>query len=140
MGFDVNGVQPKSVQGEYFRNNVWWWSRLWHFVCDIADDILTDEDKPLGLFNEGHIISEEKAVVIARRLLEAYLQQDLYDEQIRATALKFEPSIERSVIQALKKVGPGIRLVPTTNSYPFSWDNAKEFAEFCQDSGGFQIY
>ena len=35
MGMDVYGKEPKNETGEYFRSNVWWWRRLWDFVCDI---------------------------------------------------------------------------------------------------------
>ena len=34
MGMDVYGKKPKSPQGEYFRNNVWYWHPLWDFCQD----------------------------------------------------------------------------------------------------------
>jgi len=91
MGFDINGINPKSdtpqppwgdteeaqkayrdwldnTKGAYFRNNVWWWRPLWVYVCSVCDDILTHEDKEHGHYNDAWLIDEEKAIRIAIRL------------------------------------------------------------------------
>ena len=54
--------------GHYFRNNVWWWRPLWEFICHTCDDILTEQEKEAGSYNDGKEISESKANVIASRL------------------------------------------------------------------------
>ena len=78
MGFDLSGLNPNMTRpqpdlppfpdrtdkdwakyndwqeencGTYFRNNVWWWRPLWHFVTNICDDILTEKDMEQGSFN-----------------------------------------------------------------------------------------
>jgi hypothetical protein len=139
MGFDVNGLDAKSERGTYFRNNIWRWPRLWQLVCEVADDVLTEEDKCSGQFNGGHIISADKAEVIARRLHEACLQQDLYEKQIQDSSQKMKPGIEQVLMKAFSNDSGETEMTPATEGYPFSWDNVKEFAAFCQDSGGFQI-
>jgi len=48
MGMDVFGKQ----KGRYFRNNVWWWRRLWDFVAHI--DELYSKEK-----NANRLISED---------------------------------------------------------------------------------
>ena len=55
-----------EVPGHYFRNNVWWWRPLWHFVTVTCDNILTEKDMEQGSFNDGHKISKTKAVKIAK--------------------------------------------------------------------------
>ena len=52
--------------GAYFRNNVWAWRPLWHFVTCICEDFLTEEDINAGSFNDGYKISKIKAKRIAR--------------------------------------------------------------------------
>ena len=52
MGMDVYGLEPRKEKGEYFRNNVWWWRRLWAFVASI--DEMYSEEK-----NTNRLISEE---------------------------------------------------------------------------------
>ena len=34
MGFDLYGNNKENSEGEYFRNNVWWWRRLADYVCE----------------------------------------------------------------------------------------------------------
>ena len=52
MGMDVFGNEPKNKTGKSFRNNVWWWRRLWAFVASI--DEMYSEEK-----NTNRLISEE---------------------------------------------------------------------------------
>ena len=95
MGFDLSGMNPNLTRpqpklppmtertskhweqyfewqdencGTYFRNNVWWWRPLWHFVTGVCDDILTEKDMEQGTWNDGHKISKTKAGKIAKRL------------------------------------------------------------------------
>jgi DnaJ-class molecular chaperone len=143
--------------GVYFRNNVWWWRPLWNFVTKISNDILTEKDIESGSYNDGHKISKTKAVKIAKRLyklietdqVKAY--ESMYKKQIEsleqvdcdicdATGKRQEPP----------KTGAGDRECNGCNgtgkvddwdkSYPFSEDNVREFANFCFNSGGFQIW
>ena len=39
MGMDVCGRAPHTKQGEYFRNNMWWWRPLADYICEIAPEI-----------------------------------------------------------------------------------------------------
>jgi hypothetical protein len=36
---DVCGRAPRTKQGEYFRNNMWWWRPLADYICVIAPEI-----------------------------------------------------------------------------------------------------
>ena len=54
--------------GEYFRANVWFWRPIWNFVCEVCPDILTEEDYEKGHYNDNHLIEEDRARDIAKRL------------------------------------------------------------------------
>ena len=69
MGFDLYGVSPKNKNGEYFRNNVWWWRPLWQYVAVECSDLLTDKDIEAGGYNDNHKIKARQAEKIADRLL-----------------------------------------------------------------------
>ena len=69
MGFDLYGVSPKNKNGEYFRNNVWWWRPLWQYVSVECSDLLTDKDIEAGGYNDNHKIKARQAEKIADRLL-----------------------------------------------------------------------
>ena len=68
MGFDLYSLgNHKNANGEYFRNNVWWWRRLADFVCEHTG-VIKEENKPEWQSNGGHEVSEEQAVQIAKQL------------------------------------------------------------------------
>ncbi len=56
--------------GDYFRANVWGWRPIWSFVCEVCPDILTEEDFEKGQYNDNHLIEEDRARDIAKRLRE----------------------------------------------------------------------
>jgi len=102
--------------GIYFRNNVWWWRPLWDFTCYYVG-CLTDKDHQEGHSNGGHIISANKAKQIAVTLKEL-----LEGGEVNLYKAWHENQEESSEYK-----------------YPFNEDNVKAFANFCKDSGGFQI-
>ena len=142
--------------GVYFRNNVWSWRPLWHFVVRTCDNILTDKDIERGSFNDGHKISKTKAGKIARKLYKL-----IETDQVKAYETKYKKelaSLEQvdceicdatGKRQEPPKTGAGDRECNGCNgagkkddwakSYPFSEDNVREFANFCANSGGFVI-
>ena len=142
--------------GVYFRNNVWWWRPLWNFVCNSCDDILTEKDIEGGSWNDGHRISRTKAGKIAKRLY--HMIEDGRVEEYENGYKKQLESLEQvdcEICDATGKrkeppsTGAGDRECNGCNgtgkkddwakSYPFSEDNVREFADFCENSGGFEI-
>jgi DnaJ-class molecular chaperone len=152
MGFDLIGVQPQNKKGEYFRNNCWWWRPLWHFVATFCKDILTEQDIEGGSWNNGHRIDANKALKVAIRLehlvnlgqVKAAVKE--YKKALKALPLE-KCEICNGTGQRNDKIvqgecnacrGKGKRKSWQTN-YPFDEQNVKEFAEFCRNSGGFEI-
>ena len=150
MGFDLSGMNPNMVTpepklppftertdkhwaeyhewqdencGVYFRNNVWSWRPLWNFVSSVCESILTEKDIESGSYNDGHAISKTKANRIASRLFKL----------IRKGDVKAYESAYRRQQQSLSEDD-------WDRSYPFSEDNVREFANFCLNSGGFEIW
>ena len=115
----------KANPGVYFRNNCWWWRPLWNYCYAIADDIISEEVWDSGQSNNGAGLNSRDAKALGERLLAtidsgecvkysiAYMKRCLEDEE------------------AGDKFG---------NSYPFDVDNVREFAKFCIESGGFEIW
>ena len=124
-------LREEENPGVYFRNNVWWWRRLWQFTCMECDDFLDSEDIQGGDNNDGHVITEEKASAIAKRL------QEKIDD---GTAAEFE----RQVNEYQESVEKDDNGWPKSDNdfmanYPFSVGNVQRFIEFCSESGGFEI-
>jgi len=117
MGFDLIGKNTN------FRNNAWWWRPLWQYVTETCQDILTEKDIESGSYNNGHLINEDKALKIARRL----------ELALKSGAVKKHEESYRAHLETLPKDN-------FNKNYPFNEENVKEFSEFCRKSGGFKIW
>ena len=124
--------------GIYFRNNCWWWRPLWIYVCNECDDILDVGDIEHGGYNDGHLITEDKACAIAKRLFELIDSGEVkgYEDFHSKQADEAKAVNERYLADGGKKYGDGWNWA---ESYPFSVDNVRDFATFCSESGGFEI-
>jgi len=150
MGFDLSGMNPNMTRpqpklppfpertdkdweeyhdwqeencGVYFRNNVWSWRPLWHFVSSVCGNILTEKDIGSGTYNDGHRICKTKANRIARRLFKLIRKGDV-----------------KAYESAYRRHQDSLNDDNWDKSYPFSEDNVREFANFCLNSGGFEIW
>ena len=150
--FEAKDEWDDSNPGTYFRNNVWYSRPLWDYVCFACDDILDEEDANAGHSNSGHQIDEKKAELIAAKLKVLIENGDVsFFATERQKALDDMPDVECEICNGtgLRKdmkidngcngcQGKGARR-PFNTQYPFDIDNVKEFAKFCEQSGGFEI-
>ena len=124
--FDEMDEYHKANPGVYFRNNVWWWRPLWEFVC-MQCDFMTDEQRKGGHYNDGKLIDQETAAKIGTKL-KILLEDgtvDRWEDHIKTRNEELKQSDnEKDKFAA---------------SYPFARDNVENFADFCLQSGGFEI-
>ena len=117
MGFDIYGVAAKSERGEYFRNNIWWWRPMQLLISLSSREILTEEEVvELGI-NDGHVFSEEQALVIAENLSSLAENDEVFAQ------------VQELITGALGK--------PYDKC--FSKENVLEFIGFLKESGGFKV-
>ena len=154
MGFDIFGKKPMNETGNYFRNNVWGWRPLWNYVFNNLE-ILSEEDYNEGQFNSGHEIDQGKAQKIAaglmqkiesgemEKFIEAYtkhldeLPEEICDFCDGSGLRNLEDS--NDIVQCNGCQGTG-KVKSFETNYPMDVKNMKDFAEFSQNSGGFEIY
>lgn len=163
--FELKDQYSIDNPGEYFRNNVWYWRPLWDFVCYHCSAFLTPRDCSKGGTNSGDRISKTKSIKMAKklfRLIEDGTVAHYEKEYILGyeQANKHNAKINKELDELKKRVKKETNkdLVPGhypkkykkewdkiyaktnwTGSYPFSAENVKKFAKFCQQSGGFEI-
>ena len=166
MGFDLYSTgNHKTENGEYFRNNVWWWRRLADFVCEHTG-VVEEKDKASWQHNDGHEVSEQEAMQIAKQL-KALIKDGTVSKAIREVEEE-EKKAEKNnkqvdLCQALlrekveKETGK-TNLAPADypnehretwqwlqskhdwgSSYPFTMEQVESFIEFCEQSNGFRI-
>ena len=137
-------------KGTYFRNNCWWWRPLWNYCYHVADDLISAELHESGHSNSGAGLDGYNAERLGQRLLEeinngntiqyqANYQQYLDDMPDDDCLICDNNNYGHDKKKNCKRCeGTGKR--PNFNkSYPFDIDNVKQFAEFCIESGGFEI-
>ena len=148
---DMNKFEEDNP-GYYFRNNVWFWRPLWSYICEeVAPNILTDEDKVRGEYNDSHLINAVKAIYIADKIdeLDAAGELEAFEERYKTS----QEALPKETCDICN--GSGVRndeyvkgkcnacedgmRESWTKSYPFETDNVREFAKFARASGGFEI-
>lgn len=151
MGMDVNGKNPSSKTGEYFRNNVWWWHPLWSY-CEIVAPELTAKVEH-GHTNDGDGLNAEDSKTLAA-ILEQELKHGRTQEYESAHTAKLNalPDEECWLCKGTGTRGDMVvdhgcngckgkgKVRPHSTHYPFSVENVQEFAAFLKDCGGFEIY
>ena len=192
MGFDLTGLNPKnkkykspsndlyendkdkffeqlekyqSQKGTYFRNNVWWWRPLAHYVLEYTK-VIDDGEKESWQYNDNSIIEHDEANQIAKQLRylikSGHTKKFANDWEARRKKIeKHNDKVEKELQEHTKQVQTKMKdsnLAPkdfpksdhdkweriyrkrnSDGSYPFSVENVEEFAEFCENSGGFTI-
>ena len=155
----------RENKGYYFRNNNWWWRPLANFV--INNTLCVDkEDIEKWQMNDGHMVNKETAEQIANQLYHLIEIGEVkrHEEELAKVAkvarehnkkiqLKME-ALEKKVKEVTGKEDIAPMEYPKDfkkewdklwadkdwrDSYPFSVSNVKEFADFCKESGGFEI-
>ena len=143
----------QALNGQYFRNNVWYWRPLWDYVCNLCPEVLSEEDCDHGHGNSGHKIDAETCKYISNALkieldnggVESY--KVLYDRAIEA--------LPKEVCHCCKGDGKGAHysegkdtchvcegsgeVENSGKNYPFEVSNVKEFQLFVENCGGFEI-
>ena len=121
--------------GAYFRNNVWCWRGLWDYVYEVCDDVISEDDWNEGHSNSGLTINAITSVIISKKL---NLQIESGKTQSYVDLWEARRNLAEDHNKGLKK-GTSDSSYKWEDSYPMHIDNVQHFADFCADSGGFQI-
>ena len=155
MGFDLNGLKPNTdvmtkdwegndvPVGEYFRNNIWWWRKLWSIVMwsghrqiDLADKYnhmpLNKREKMLDEWHEKFI---NGGMNDGERIDGKWLT--LMEESIEWL---LENKEHKDVKSFMKDMNEHAKDENGEDHYQFSWENVEEFQAFVVNSGGFEIW
>ena len=155
MGMDVYGKNPINESGEYFRNNVWYWRPLAEYVCSIAPEITKHCENWQS--NDGDGLNKTHSMKLATKIREdidsgvASVYEHTYqnhnaampDEDCDICAgtgrRKEAPTTGAGTIPCNACDGAG-QVRPFETNYPFELSNVKEFANFLENCGGFEIW
>ena len=122
---EVDKVQNVN-KGIYFRNNVWWWRPLWNYCYAVADGLIDEDTFQRGHENSGAGLNKADSVELGKLLLE-----EIAEGRTKLQEISYTVQCEQKA-----KDNPDDKFA---NSYPFSEENVKKFAEFLLECGGFEI-
>jgi hypothetical protein len=159
MGMDVYGRKPKNEKGEYFRNNVWFWHPLWDY-CLKMYPVVTSKCK------NGHDNSGDGLSASDSKKLAVLIKKDLDNGKAEEYAQRYkeaQASLDKEICYLCK--GKGTALFKSENSdvageqekichvcngegkvqnwlknYPFTVENLRDWQEFLDNCGGFNIH
>ena len=169
MGMDVYGRKPTTKEGEYFRNDVWWWKPLWAYCREVSTVALKVK---YGFSNDGDGLNAKDSRELA---------SDLQEELDSGRTVEFDILRKEELAKLPRETcsicgGTGIRTdgvgvahgwptkvvdepgnprhgmtgscngcggwgseEPWAANYPFSEENVREFVAFLRGCGGFKI-
>ena len=135
MGFDISGLNPVNEKGEYFRNNCWWWRRLATYILNNVE--LPKTHTQYWGTNDGQKVSAKSAGLIA-----TMLKQHAKEGKLKEFEKQFIEicSTCKGKWKTCPKCNSSGTQVKDGETYPFSEENALSFAEFAENSGGFEIW
>lgn len=153
-------------KGVYFRNNIWWWRPLANLIIDLNESWLSEKQKENMHNNSGQKYNAKIAEIIKESLEQAVkkgltkkiekewkVKAKRADEWNKGIDKEME-KLKKEAIVATKNenIAPidypeNLKLKwdklwasrDITSSYPFSEKNVKEFIEFLDECGGFEI-
>jgi len=157
MGMDVYGRKPKSEVGEYFRRNVWGWHPLWEYCSSVHLDIVGEKIAEAGHYNSGEGLGLQKSVKLAKALKEdirsgialEYIQLrdkflvELPDEDCEycdENGNRTWTEDAKQVVKVCNACSGKKKVRPFSTHYHLDLEDIQQFAEFLENSGGFNIH
>jgi hypothetical protein len=158
MGMDVFGKKHTTPEGEYFRNNVWWWRPLADYCREVAPEICSH--CKYWDSNDGDGLNAARSIALANALqAEVDAGRAAAHEKRYASEQEMTPNEPCDLCEGTGTRKPipergagdiatGIKcnacggtghVRPWSTQYPFSVENVVEFIAFLKGCGGFKI-
>ena len=154
MGFDINGLNPNKEPthtqydkeepvGKYFRNNVWWWRKMWGMVGSIGEYVYRDQQGIPQDTRDSEMNQHNREELVEWRKM---WQNGTYNDGQKYEG-KWLTLVEDTLQYAIdnkdsKDITDFLKFLDKEigSDYQFNWKNVEEFHEFVVNSGGFEIW
>jgi hypothetical protein len=151
---DVYGKEHTAPEGEYFRNNVWWWRPLANYILEVGGEVAAKcehwhsnsgdglsavDARRLADILEAEIASGDTASYEKAYTAELQGTPDEACDLCGGTGKRRAPPDSGPGDQPCNKCDGKGHVRPFETHYPFSVENVAAFAKFARASGGFEI-
>ncbi|HIG59152.1 MAG TPA: hypothetical protein EYQ21_07160 [Flavobacteriales bacterium] len=137
MGMDVNGINPVSEEGVYFRANVWGWRPLHLLLNHLADDLIDEETMHGMSGNDGCGVKDHDTCCIIADRITIWLENNTDGIELEDSSCRVYKKAEES---------GGHRFAPededrslTMSAYKIGDEHIAEFVTFLRCCGGFAV-
>ena len=156
MGMDVYGTNPTKEVGQYYRQSVWGWHPLWNYVENEFPALAVKVEH--GHTNDGDGLDSEDSKALAAAMQEALANgtAEQYVKELEAEIAAL-PDVDCSVCKGTGQRPDGLagiewkkpgcngcsgtgKTINFGRNYGIEVQDIKEFAEFLEHCGGFEIY
>jgi hypothetical protein len=110
----ATGLNPISIDGEYFTTTTDSWFPLWSYITIVCEDFLSEDEEQIGFYPKQ---------------LRSQIPQDISIKMARALFSEIENGNAKAFGESTFPNG----------DFTFSVDELSKFAHFCGLSGGFKL-
>ena len=134
MGMDVHGIEPKNKIGEYFRANVWSWRPIHAITTLMCEDLLDEETLMSMCYNDGKGVDDGDVCKKMGNRITQWLEHNVNGLELEDSHCRVN---ERGIFQFTKAIN---NPETTRSAYQVDDDDVREWAEFLQNCGGFEVW
>lgn len=138
MGMDCYGLKPKSDQGKYFRASIWAWHPIVDVLRHTCGDLLTERQFQGISCNEGRRVTSKTAEKISIRLAQ-YLEHCTSGHVLTPNEIDPQGVLLAKVLTHLLGSDQEQDTKFELPSFQVTDEHLSEFADFCCESGGFEV-
>jgi hypothetical protein len=135
MGMDVNGRNPSSHAGEYFRANVWSWPPIHALITELCSDLLDAETLKEMAFNDGAGPQDQKTCTEMAKRFEQWMEHHTEGHGLESDLQVTEDGRFVSTVELAQN--PDLE---TVSPYEVNDEHLKEWIEFLRHCGGFEVW
>ena len=135
MGMDLDAINPIDPENGYWRSNIFGWSELWGYVCTISPTA-----ELLGQrmwFNDGYGPDADQANAIAAEIRNHVASHGLPENPSRPPNRLDATNHQLLSILTGAENGPTVHFDNVDN---YVAQNISDFADYCANSGGFEVW
>lgn len=136
MGMDIDGRNPDSEAGKYFRANVWSWRPIHDLIYRLCSDLLDAETLEAIGYNSGAGPTDDETCKEMANRFELWMEHHAEGHGIDIDGMRMKTDGELLIGDNLE----GVPDEETLSPYAVDDEHLKEWIEFLRHCGGFEVW
>jgi len=137
VAMDVEGRNPDSPAGEYFRAKLWAWHPIHSLICQLCSDLLDKDTLAHMGYNDGAGPVDQKTCTEMASRFEIWMEHHVHGCRLDFPDVVQVAEDGRVVTPEELEANPDLK---THNPFIVDDDHLKEWIEFLRHCGGFEVW